>query len=108
MMFKGGVVLSYSVSREMWIAASIVESVLNEYIITTVITSAMDGVHSSPASYHYKGDALDFRTTTWPEDKKIEILDRIRNLLLNISPLYRAILEPDHLHVQFNRREIVS
>ena len=68
-----------------------------DYQVT--ITSACDGTHKSNSS-HYKGKAFDFRTRDFPEDKNLETWKtRIQNAL---GSCYFTLLEPDHLHVQFN------
>ena len=61
------------------------------------ITSGCDGRHMINSS-HYKGKAIDFRTSDFPKDL-IVWKDRIQAALGNC---YFVLLEKDHLHVQWN------
>jgi hypothetical protein len=63
------------------------------------ITSGCDGKHKD-GSRHYKGLAIDFRTRDFPEGCKLATWrDRLAKRL---GDEYFVLIEPDHLHVQWN------
>lgn len=76
----------------------IVEEVFKDKGYRTIITSGTDGAHS-PASLHYYGKALDFRTKHIKPDHLAPAVALITNLL---GICYDVILEEDHLHVEYD------
>ncbi len=72
------------------------------------ITSGLDGVHG-PSSLHFKGLALDFRRIDWPTfaamiDAKKQA-DRIRE---ELPDDFDVVLEPTHIHVEFDPKVRVA
>jgi hypothetical protein len=87
-------------SPQMALAAAIVASCYGDFDCT--ITSANDSKHSA-RSYHYKGNALDFRTKDYAGDKAA-LERRVREAL---GAEFDAILEAlgqdnEHLHVEYD------
>jgi len=63
------------------------------------ITSGCDGKHKEN-SKHYRGRALDFRVNDFPAVTSIKTwAARLQNRL---GDEYFVLLEPGHMHVQFN------
>lgn len=63
-----------------------------------MITSGLDGKHSAK-SLHYSGRALDFRTRHISE-ASISILANL--LRQDLGGQYDVVLEPTHLHIEFD------
>ena len=97
MKLKLGVKLT-GVQWQMFVAAIKVEYILEKYGQECVITSGTDGQHS-PLSLHYRGWALDFRTTSLPKLHYGIVTAEIRAAL---GPDYDAVFESDHLHVEYD------
>lgn len=66
-----------------------------------IITSVMDGEHKEIV--HYLGFATDFRTRNVPQGWWDKLVDRIRE---NLTDEYDVVLEKDHIHVEFDPREV--
>ena len=64
------------------------------------VTSGNDGVHRD-GSRHYTDEALDFRTRRLTVAQQEAWVVSIRRRL---GPEYQAILETDHLHVEWDPR----
>jgi len=63
-----------------------------------LITTARDGTHSK-TSLHYKGRAVDLRINDIPRT----IWDQYRdNLAAALGDDWDVVLEPDHIHVEFD------
>ena len=62
------------------------------YAGEVVITSGTDGVHK-PTSRHYKGEAVDIRTSNLPKTFQ-------KLLSAALGPRFTVLDEGDHLHVQ--------
>ena len=63
-----------------------------------IITSALDGVHMRN-SLHYKGPAIDLRT----RDLKNGVPQKlIRILKEKLGRSYDIVLEPDHIHLEYD------
>lgn len=78
------------------VAEKIIEKVFNKYGFQCVITSALDGKHSKN-SYHYSGNALDFRSRHVTNGWLACIVDDIKKLL----PVYfDLVVEASHLHLE--------
>lgn len=70
------------------------------------VTSGLDG-HHGPNSKHYHGDALDFRTRLIPEGARRDIEIAVRTALDAAFPhQFDVVLEKDHLHVEFDPKEL--
>lgn len=59
-----------------------------------VITSGSDGIHK-PDSKHYKGEAIDIRTSNLPDVVAFQKL-----LVAALGPKFSVLNEGDHLHLQ--------
>lgn len=64
-----------------------------------VVTSALDGDHSA-GSLHYYGYALDFRINYFNPKQRQQAYNSLCHALGRQD--YIVVLEPDHIHVQFN------
>lgn len=70
----------------------------------TTITSVIDGTHS-PGSLHYVGAAFDIRTRDLPHDKLEQYRIAIKEL---IGMDFDVVIEPDHIHVEFQPKQSYS
>jgi hypothetical protein len=61
------------------------------------ITSGADGTHK-PTSLHYTGDAVDIRT----RDADFNLATWVNRIQRKLGTRYTALLEKDHIHIQFN------
>ena len=95
MRLKEGVDLT-DVSWRMFHAALVAETVYRKFGAEAVITSGREGKHRQ-GSLHYKGLALDFRTSNVRHP--IEVIAALKQAL---GPDYDAVLEPDHVHVEYD------
>ena len=83
---------------EMVLAAMVIASVFEKAGFEAVITSGIEGRHMA-GSFHYAGAAMDFRTN---HIEKKEVLDGIvAKVKASLGPDFDAVLEVDHLHVEF-------
>lgn len=104
MLLKTGVSVK-GLQAEILLAIIIVNDVCKAHGIEPTITSLTDGKHSD-TSYHYQGDAVDFRTKDIPNAIIPIIIDQIR---LRLTPEYDVLHESvntpnQHLHIEYNRR----
>lgn len=72
----------------------------NEYGQELIITSALDGEHSS-SSLHYFGYALDFRTRYFNEDQKFAVTRELSDELRKYHNDYRVVVHGTHIHVEY-------
>jgi len=86
---------------QMVLAASIIEMCYREIGIECIITSGNDGQHMS-GSLHYMGEAIDVRTREVPEGSLDTLIQRIRECL---GHSYDVVLEPTHIHVEYDPKE---
>lgn len=63
-----------------------------------IITSARDGVHKR-ASLHYQGQAIDLRTFDMPPGREHDVVRELKNVL---GPDFDVVLEPDHIHLEYD------
>jgi len=100
MKLKEGVILNglNIKMRDVLIAA---EKVWKKYGVEegVTVTSGLDGCHSA-GSKHYYGYALDFRTRYFTDDIKNQVAFELESRLTDD---YSVIVEPSHIHVQYNR-----
>lgn len=83
---------------------SIVASCFEELGFVCVVTSGSDGTHS-PASLHYTGNALDFRTKHVPRDRLDSLLDFVSKALEGSEfqwLLEKRDLPGEHLHAEYD------
>ena len=81
----------------MSLGAVIVAGVYYSMGLVCEITSGRDGKHKV-RSLHYSGNALDFRTRTVPAQLQEELVGKIRRAL---GQDFQVVLEPTHLHVEY-------
>lgn len=99
-MIKAGVDLR-GLKPQVAIAYTIACMVYQRYGQPCWITSGSDGKHG-PQSLHYQGAALDLRT----RHLTIEQIPLIyRELKLALGEQFDVVLEPDHIHVEFDPKE---
>jgi len=111
---KDGIQLN-GTTLEMLSAMPIIVNVYRAFDSDATITSGLDGKHSSN-SYHYDGDAQDYRV--WDVMDTVEkVATEIRNELcryLDYGGCFDVVVEyrndeegnriPSHIHVEFDRR----
>lgn len=104
MFLKSGVSVQ-GLQAEILLAILIVNEVCKTHGVEPTITSISDGAHSKN-SYHYQGDAVDFRTKDIPSAIIPIILDQIRlRLTSEYDVLHESVNTPNqHLHIEYNRR----
>ncbi len=71
-----------------------------------VISSAGEGTHSA-GSFHYPApliQALDFRLPKNPLHK----IEELQKQLDNYSKYYQVVLEEDHIHVEYDDKELIK
>lgn len=67
-----------------------------------VITALMDGKHSA-MSWHYEGRAADLRTRDMKQEDVESMVTWLRSIFTKERG-YDIVLEPTHLHVEFEGR----
>jgi len=98
MRLKKGVSV-HGLGAEIIIALMVANEVYKEHGYELVVTSGSDGVHGY-SSEHYKGDAVDLRTSMIkPDTKKSVIAAAIRERLGND---YDVVLEATHIHCEYD------
>lgn len=66
------------------------------------VTSLEDSVHG-PRSLHASGNAADLRTRNLP----VQVLpDLVKALQLALGPQYDVVLESDHIHMEYDPKEV--
>ena len=99
MLFKGGVSI-FGLREEMFFAMRQIDDAAHwldaDYQATC--TSAVDG-HHSRNSLHYDGRAIDIRTFDLPPDVSREQYARL--IRQRLSSDYDVVVEPDHIHVEW-------
>lgn len=82
---------------EILFAIMVVDYVYQSYGEELVITSVVDGHHSS-SSLHYAGSAFDARTSYFTPGIRKSVADDVRSRL---GFDFDVVLESDHMHVEF-------
>lgn len=102
-MIKSGVDLR-GIQPQMAIAYAIASRVYLRYSDdgVCVITSGVDGVHGKD-SLHYTGYALDLRIHNVHVTYHAELLE---DLKLALGPQFDVVLEKDHIHVEFDPKDL--
>ena len=97
MKIKDGVILSgLDMSmRKVLIGADHIWNSLGQEL---VVTSGLDGVHSS-SSYHYYGRALDFRISYFSNDERKLAAIMLRH---DLGDDYDVVLHSTHIHVEYD------
>lgn len=70
--------------------------------VPCVITSASDGKHG-PNSLHYKGLALDLRTSSMRPEQRSQVHIALQSAL---GPQFDVVLEDDHIHLEFDPKDM--
>lgn len=99
MKIKDGVIMA-GLHLPMRLPLMFAEKIWSEIGQELVVTSALDGQHSS-RSLHYFGYALDFRTRYFNEDQKNMAFRLLSDSLKKYHNDYRVILEKTHIHVEY-------
>lgn len=87
---------------ELLLGLMVAASVYDKYGYDCVITSLLDGTHSTN-SLHYQGQAGDLRTRHLPDlSMKRAIRDDIAAAL---GRDYDAVLESDHIHLEYDKKD---
>lgn len=98
---KTGVILA-GLKPEMARTVIRVMLIYSEYGVPAVITSGLDGHHSSK-SLHYVGLALDWRTRHLPGGYLGPAAHAVREQIAAVlGDDYDVVLEKDHIHVEYD------
>ena len=97
MKIKDGVILA-GLHWRMRDALMAAERIYKEHDQELVITSGLDGVHSS-GSWHYSGRAVDIRTRFWEWDDRLKVHDELTNELSKLG--FRVIWHETHIHIDY-------
>lgn len=97
MKVKDGVILA-GLDIRMRPALMFADAIWKEYEQELVVTSGLDGVHSS-SSLHYYGLALDFRTHYFSPEEALAVSVDLRECLGND---FDVVLHSTHIHVEFD------
>lgn len=99
MRIKDGVVMA-GLDIRMRPALMFADAIWQEYGQELVVTSALDGVHSS-SSLHYYGLALDFRTHYFSPEEALAVSADLRKVL---GDDFDVVLHSTHIHVEYDPR----
>lgn len=100
LLIKKGVKL-HSLSPQMSIALTIINQECNDRLIDCIITSGSEGKHKV-GSFHYVGNALDFRTFYDPSDPKGCNQTICSRIALHLGENYDVVIEPTCVHVEYD------
>ena len=103
MKLKEGVRI-YGIRSELVLALIVCEDVYNEVGTDLVVTSIIDGMHSS-GSLHYTGSAVDLRIRNLPQGRAEAVRDEIAERL---GGDFDVVLEADHLHLEFQPKRLTK
>ena len=85
------------ISPIMSLVPGIVDGVLDQFSVDTVVTSCSEGGHGKSSS-HFRGHALDFRS------RDLDVLD-VPIVAMKIQAAlggeFQVITESDHFHIQY-------
>lgn len=90
------------VTSPMLIAIMVADSYCKDINVDCVLTSGIDGRHSIK-SKHYSGNALDFRTRDMNGTQQTMFADA---MTVALGTDYDVVLEHNHLHVEYEPRQI--
>jgi len=97
---KKGVKL-HSLSPQMAIATMIINQTCNDHALDCVITSGSDGKHMAH-SYHYTGNALDFRHTYPGAKSPVDSTDIRIAITEKLGENFDVVVEQSHIHVEYD------
>ena len=100
MIFKKGVKIN-GVKPEVVMALIVCERIYDAFKAECVVTSIMDGKHSS-GSLHYVGFAFDLRTRTFSNPDLVLIHKALK---ANLTDEFDVVLEKDHFHIEFQPKK---
>ena len=95
-------VLPHGIQPEILLAILICSSVFDELGQKFTITSLYDGDHM-PGSLHKQGKAFDIRIFDLRGILAHVVCDRLHDAL---GSVYTVILEPDHIHVEYDYEKV--
>lgn len=99
---EGGKVSVLGLQPCMFFAFIVAGEVYHEHGFNCVLTSGTDSVHGDH-SHHYKGYAIDIRTRDIPGDVLNKIVEEIQ---FRLQGQFQVILEGDHIHIEFDPKQI--
>jgi len=99
MLLKDGVVLA-GLDIRMRPVLIFADAIWHDYGQELVVTSGLDGVHSS-SSLHYYGLALDFRTHYFSPEEALAVSADLQECL---GADFDVVLHSTHIHVEFDPR----
>jgi hypothetical protein len=100
-MLKHGVDLR-GIQPQMAVAYTIAEAIYwDKAGVHCVITSCSDGRHG-PNSLHYKGMALDLRTSNLRPEQLHPVFNALKTAL---GVQFDTVMESDHIHCEFDPKE---
>ena len=102
MSLKAGVKIA-GVRPEMIAAWPVVSDIYNDHGYDCVVTSVCDSKHGR-GSFHYNGLATDFRTTTI--DPRYDWANVSGDIRRALTDEYDVVLEADHIHVEFQPKNL--
>lgn len=80
------------------VAMPIIREVYQDFGYVAVITSGIDGKHSTN-SLHYSGMAFDFRTR---DVKPVDLPHLFATLGQSLGDNFDVVLEKDHIHIEYD------
>ena len=101
MRLKNGV-RAAGVRPELLLALVVTDSLFTECGKELVVTSLTEGQHSE-TSLHYAGAAFDFRI--WEFDEA-GLEDFVADLRKSLGQDYDVVIEPTHVHVEYQPRKL--
>ena len=84
------------ISSELLLGLMVADSVYRDMGVELVVTSLVDGAHST-TSLHYAGDAADLRTWEFSLEQAREAVTSIKE---GLPDDYDVVLEKDHIHLE--------
>lgn len=94
----------FGIRPEVVLAIVVAERIWNSYGLGLTLTCSRDGKHSE-TSLHYAGAAVDLRTHGMASDA---LAEAVRTLKGALGRDYDVIIEPDHLHLEYQPRRPVA
>lgn len=90
---------------EIILALHIADEIYRKYFASElIVTSLVDGVHSTQKSKHYLGQAADLRI--WGLEGRVESI--VSALKAALGDEYDIVAESDHIHMEFDPVEMKS
>ena len=80
------------------------EILSNKNLITTITSTDEVLPHRLKNSFHYTGDAFDFRIRRIPVCFRQNIVNKLQKKLLEIDKRFQVVLKENHIHVELDWR----